>query len=50
MTKNRLPFFFFLGGGGEVGLIVTGGMNMTAAIICIRDTLSRLLLQNRKVS
>ena len=48
MTKNRNPFL--VGGMGEAGLIVTGGMNMVAAIICIRDTLSRLLLQNRKVS
>ena len=27
-----------------------GGMNMTAAIFCIHDTLSRPLLQNRIVS
>ena len=37
------------GGGGGAG-VVTGGMNMTAAIFCIHDTLSQLLLLNRIVS
>ena len=31
-------------------VVVTGGMNMKAAIFCIHDTLSRPLLHNRIVS
>ena len=33
--------------GGCDGGVVTGGMNMTAAIFCTHETLSRPLLQNR---
>ena len=41
-SKSRKIFL-----GVRMGKVVTGGMNMTAAIFCTHDTLSRPLLQNR---